>query len=119
MSKPDGPDAWIYPSTRGAHIRSGNWLQRNLQPAAKAAGLERVTLQAHRRTFATLIQKVGSVKDAQAQLRHASPQVTLGVYMKAIPESVPKAVEALYGMLHPKVYPAESSSPDGVSNVVQ
>ena len=113
------PNSWIFPSTRGTPIRTGNWLQRNLKPAAEAAGLEEVTIQALRRTFATLIQKVRSVKDAQVQLRHASPQVTLGVYMKAIPESVRQAVEALYAMLHPKMYPATSSSREDISEVVQ
>ncbi len=119
VSQPASPNSWIFPSTRGTLIRTGNWLQRNLKPAAEAAGLDGVTIQALRRTFATLIQKVGSVKDAQAQLRHASPQVTLGVYMKAIPESIRRAVEALYAMLHPKMYPVKSASPEGTSEVVQ
>jgi len=35
------------------------------------------------------------VKDAQAQLRHSSPNLTAAVYMQQIPESVRAAVELL------------------------
>jgi len=48
-----------------------------------------------RRTFATQVQNLGSVKDAQAQLRHANASTTLGVYTQEIPESVRETVEAL------------------------
>jgi hypothetical protein len=41
------------------------------------------------------MQKHGNVKDIQAHLRHASPDVTAGVYMQNIPESVRAAVEGL------------------------
>jgi hypothetical protein len=41
------------------------------------------------------MQRHGNVKDIQAHLRHASPDVTAGVYMQEIPESVRAAVEAL------------------------
>jgi hypothetical protein len=36
-------------------------------------------------------------------MRHASPEVTLGVYMKEIPASVAAAVDALDSMLNPLV----------------
>jgi hypothetical protein len=57
--------------------------------------LEGINHQALRRTCATRMQRHGNVKDIQAHLRHASPDVTAGVYMQEIPESVRAAVEAL------------------------
>ena len=62
---------------------------------AKSLGIQGLTYQALRRTFATQVQKLGSVKDAQAQLRHTNASTTLGVYTQEIPESVRETVEAL------------------------
>ena len=75
------------------------WDRHHLKPIAQAAGLESVTFQALRRTFATLMQKCGTIKDAQTQLRHASAALTLGTYIQAIPSSVKDAVELLDGMI--------------------
>jgi hypothetical protein len=41
------------------------------------------------------MQHLGSVKDIQAHLRHARPNVTADVYMQEIPASVRAAVELL------------------------
>lgn len=90
-----GPRAWMFPSEVGTPILPGNWLNRNLKEAAAKVKLEFVNYQIIRRTFATLIQKHGTIKDAQAQLRHANPNVTLAVYMQAIPESLKAAVDSL------------------------
>lgn len=96
-----GPDVLIFPSDRGTPIERGNWLNRTLKPAGERAGIGGLTMQALRRTFATHMQKCGSVKDAQTQLRHASPNLTVGTYMQAIPESVKEAVERLDRRLCP------------------
>jgi hypothetical protein len=45
------------------------------------------------------MQGNGSIKDIQAHLRHAQPNVTADVYMQAIPESVRRAVESLDTLL--------------------
>ncbi|MGA2114345.1 MAG: hypothetical protein ABSH56_06295 [Bryobacteraceae bacterium] len=50
---------------------------------------------AGRRTCATWFQEVGTAKDIQSQLRHASPTTTLGVYVHELPERARLAVEAL------------------------
>jgi len=63
--------------------------------------LQGVNHQARRRTCATRMQKHGNVKDVQAHLRHSAPDVTAGVYMQEIPESVRNAVEALDADLAP------------------
>ncbi len=55
----------------------------------------KLTHQALRRSCATHMQGKGSIKDIQAHLRHAQPNVTADVYMQAIPESVRRAVESL------------------------
>jgi integrase len=103
------PEAFLFASETGGPMSPKNFLNRNLKRAtAKAlarmkregreipAGfLEGVNFQALRRTCATRLQKHGNVKDIQAHLRHASPDVTAGVYMQEIPESVRAAVEAL------------------------
>jgi len=41
------------------------------------------------------MQPYGSVKDIQAHLRHARPNITADVYMQQIPSSVRAAVELL------------------------
>lgn len=103
------PYAFLFPSRKGTPINLNNFLNRNLKPAAEKAlalmkrdgreippgFLEGINHQALRRTCATRMQRHGNVKDIQAHLRHASPNVTAGVYMQEIPESVRAAVEAL------------------------
>jgi integrase len=60
-----------------------------------AGFLTGINHQAFRRTVATFMQTTGTVKDVQAHLRHATPAMTIGVYMKEIPASVRVAVEQL------------------------
>ena len=88
-------DGYIFSTQRGTPIDTHNYLQRTLQPAARRAGIAGLTFQALRRTFATHVQGLGTVKDAQAQLRHAAASTTLNVYAQSIPETVAAAVEAL------------------------
>jgi hypothetical protein len=51
--------------------------------------------QVDRRTCATHMEHLGNIKDAQAHLRHARPNVTVEVYTHEIPASVRSAVELL------------------------
>jgi len=103
------PEAFIFSTGKGRPIMGSDWLDNQLKPAAKAARqklidagqsvpdgfLEKVTVQALRRTCGTQMQHAGTIKDVQAHLRHANPDTTLGVYIQQIPESVRTAVEAL------------------------
>ena len=92
------PDSFIFSdSSRPANKRI--WLEEILRPVADSLGIPLVTYQVMRRTFATLVQKCGTIKDAQAMLRHSSPSLTLGTYTQAIPESVKKAVRSLEQMI--------------------
>jgi len=38
-----------------------------------------------RRTFSTQAQKIGGLKDIQAQMRHARPDTTASIYMQTLP----------------------------------
>jgi len=69
--------------------------RRFLAPLAKKNGIEGLTFQCLRRTFATQFQKHGTVKDAQTQLRHSDAGTTMNIYTQEIPSSVKAAVEAL------------------------
>jgi integrase len=86
-------DAFIFPSEAGTPIAPGNYLKRVLKPAAKNLGINHVTIHMFRRTYPTIGQHGGSVKDLQAQLRHASPDMTASVYMQSIGPSVRAAAE--------------------------
>lgn len=93
---PADPKGLVFPSERAGHpIRQNNFRKRNLQAIAAAAGISGVTFQSLRRTTATHAQGIGTVKDAQAMLRHSSPEMTVGTYMQVLDESVRAAVEAL------------------------
>ncbi len=110
-------NGFIFPSKKGTQMSAKNFLRRNIRPAAIRAGLmtakpegwpkgtqwidpsTSVNFKAFRRTCATWFQEVGSTKDIQAQLRHATPATTLGVYVQQLPESVRTAVEALDELL--------------------
>jgi integrase len=103
------PEAFIFPSRRGTPLSANNFLKRVLQKAGERARkklekadakvpegfLAKLTHQALRRSCATHMQHLGSVKDIQAHLRHARPNVTAAVYMQEIPASVRAAVESL------------------------
>jgi integrase len=103
------PEAFIFSSQRGTPLNMNNFLNRVIKRAAARARarmaqeghsvpegfLEGVNHQAFRRTCATHLQKLGTIKDVQAHLRHATPMMTVGKYMKQIPESVKAAVESL------------------------
>jgi integrase len=107
--KDQRPEAFLFPSTRGTPMSPNNFRARHLKPAAAMAleamrrsgrhipegFLEGIDHRALRRTTATRMQKCGNLKDIQAHLRHASPDVTADVYMQAVPASVRAAVEAL------------------------
>jgi integrase len=88
------PNDLLFPTEVGTPYRIGNYLKRILKPIAVKAGIRDMTYRALRRTFATQFQRHGSPKDAQAQLRHSTLEMT-GWYMREIPESVRTAVAEL------------------------
>jgi integrase len=93
----------LFATGEGTAWRIGNYLKRVLKPLAAGVGITDLTHQGMRRTFATHFQKHGSVKDTQAQMRHADPETTLGYYQKEIPDSVRAAVERFDSEIKGKV----------------
>ncbi len=93
------PEAFIFPNSIGGVIDTGNYRNRLLNPLAKRLGLPRLNFQILRRTMATQAQRMGSVKDIQAHIRHAKADTTANEYMQELPESVKKMVGGIYIML--------------------
>ena len=93
------PDAFIFPNADGGFMDTDNYRFRVLKPLAEQLGIEKLNFQILRRTMATHAQKMGSVKDIQAHLRHSRPDTTAHEYMQALPESVQTMVGSVYEML--------------------
>lgn len=105
-----------------------NFLRRTIKPAAERARtaafkqnpglptsfLADVNHQAFRRTCATHMQDLGSLKDIQAHLRHSTPAMTLNRYIQQIPASVREAVESLDEKLK-----AIQASPEHILNTFE
>ncbi|HYY72093.1 MAG TPA: tyrosine-type recombinase/integrase, partial [Candidatus Bathyarchaeia archaeon] len=83
---------------------ASNILERVLRPAAKAAGIERVTWHQLRHIHASLLYDIGvPAKIAQQQLGHATVETTLNFYTHAIPDTHRRAIESLEQALFPVV----------------
>jgi integrase len=93
------PDAFIFPNADGGFLDTDNYRFRVLKPLAEELGIEKLNFQILRRTMATQAQKMGSVKDIQAHLRHSRPDTTANEYMQELPESVREMVRSVYAML--------------------
>ena len=91
-SRPGTPGDLLFPNRYGRAKDRQRELNRVLKPAARRAGLGKVTFQMLRRTFSTLAQTVGGVKDIQAQMRHARPDTTAAIYMQTLPAQQKLAV---------------------------
>jgi len=75
-------------------------LKRHVLPAAKRAGIAKhIGWHTFRRTVATLLLSSGaSVKTAQELMRHASPDVTVGIYAKALTADKREAQDKLVAL---------------------
>lgn len=87
------------PNADGGCIDTANYRLRVLKPLAEKLEIEKLNFQILRRTMATQAQKMGSVKDIQAHLRHARPDTTTHEYMQELPDSVQQMVGSMYAML--------------------
>ena len=93
------PDAFIFPE-RGRRVYGYQQLRfRVLKPLAEPLGIEKLNFQILRRTMATQAQKMRSVKDIQAHLRHSRPNTTANEYTQELPESAQEMVGSVYAML--------------------
>jgi len=94
----------LFPNQLGGPHREVNLLERVLKPAAKAAGLERVTWHQLRHIHASTLHDIGvPAKIAQQQLGHAAVETTMNFYTHAIPDSHRRAIESLEEALFPVV----------------
>jgi integrase len=97
------PVDWVFASPQ-ALGQKPYWpdavLKRHVLPAAKRAGIaKRIGWHTFRRTVATLLLSSGaSVKTTQELLRHASPDVTVGVYAKALTAEKRQAQDKLVAL---------------------
>ena len=75
-------------------------LKRHVLPAAKRAGIsKRIGWHTFRRAVATLLHSSGaSLKTTQELLRHASPDITLGIYAKAVTADKREAQDKLVAL---------------------
>jgi integrase len=97
------PDALMFPTqghlkNKGMVVpfRAKNFFKWKVWPISDKLGISRnlCTFQVFRRTLGTDLQKHGTMKDAQAILRHKHIKTTAEVYMDQIPDSVRKAIDA-------------------------
>jgi integrase len=87
----DGP---IFRSSRGTPLNLHNLANRVIRPAFRNAGLEWHGWHAFRRGLATNLKQMGvDDKTIQAILRHGDYDTTMNAYVKAVPESVQKAMQ--------------------------
>lgn len=103
MCPDTSPDALMFPAKghikdagKSVPFRAKNFFKWKVWPVTDELGIPRelCTFQVFRRTLGTDLQKYGTMKDAQAILRHKHIKTTAEVYMDHIPESVRKAINA-------------------------
>ncbi len=99
-----GANDLLFPNRLGEPMRESRVLERVLQPAAKRAGLGRVTWHQFRHIHSSLLNDLRvPVKIAQEQLGHASISTTLNIYTHVVDASHRQAIEALERRLFPTV----------------
>jgi integrase len=82
-------DAFIFPNADGGFMDADNYRFRVLKPLAEDLEIPKLNFQVMRRKMATQAQKMGSVKDIQAHLRHSRPDTTANEYMQELPDPNP------------------------------
>ena len=95
-------DAFIFPNSEGGVMDTGNYRNRVLKPLAEKLKVPKLNFQILRRTMATRAQRMGSVKDIQAHLRHSKADTTANEYMQELPGSVKQMVGSVFSMLTEK-----------------
>jgi integrase len=117
------PDALMFP-TKGhlknagkmVPFRAKNFFKWKVWPIADKLGIDRslCTFQVLRRTLGTDLQTHGTMKDAQAILRHKQIKTTAEIYMDHIPESVRKAIDSRTDAVFAKRSKTHSKKSSGV-----
>ncbi len=98
---------WVFASSR-MKGKQPLWpegvMKNHIRPAAERAGITKhITWHCFRHTFSTLMVGNGEdVKTAQSLLRHANPNITLGIYAHAIDQKKRSAQSKVVQMVVPK-----------------
>jgi integrase len=101
----------VFANQIGRPMSANKVVQRKLWPILDALKIPRCGLHAFRHTHSSLLVEGGApVSVAQAQLRHADPRITLGIYSHVVGDSQRDAVEKLAAILRPN---APKLKPDG------
>jgi integrase len=86
----------VFPNTAGHFECPHNLLRRSFHPALRRAGLRQIRFHDLRHTCASLMLADGvGIKHVQAQLGHASANVTLDVYSHLMPDSGSPGADAM------------------------
>jgi integrase len=123
------PEAFVFATRNAMPLNMNNFLRRTIKPAARrarstalqqnpnlpASFLAEVNHQVFRRTCATHMQRLGTVKDIQTHLRHSTPAMTINRYIQQIPASVRAAVESLDN----KLRNVQSAKPEDLLNTFE
>lgn len=105
LTPASGEQDFMFPNSQGGFADYENFEARVLEPIRLELGLAKLNFQILRRTYATraIGERKGTLKDVQKQLRHSRPDITLENYVKEIPESVYRMVDAMYDEITPEV----------------
>jgi integrase len=104
-------ELWIQ-SPGGGPLRRDNFLRRVLLPAARAAGIPRVTARDLRKVAASLMRDVGAHPQVvQHRMRHSSGKTTSDAYGWTSSESDEAAVAALDALVTGVCGPSAASEP--------
>jgi integrase len=96
------PAGLLFATANGTPLCANNVVQRELWPVLDRLKIPRCGLKAFRHMHASLLVDEGApVTVAQAQLGHADPRVTLGIYSHVIGDSHRNAVEKIAAVLDP------------------
>ena len=87
-----GDDQPVFPNSRGGLVDAVNVYNRDLKPAARAAGVEWATWHTLRHSCATELFNRGlNAKQVQTRLGHHSAAFTLSVYVHMLSDELPDA----------------------------
>jgi integrase len=93
---PSGSDAWVFPSeNRVTPLSKDNVLYRYMRPRLESVGLEWVDYQVMRRTYSSLMHRLGVDPKVVADLMGHDLNVNLNVYTKTSLDTRLEAVQTL------------------------
>jgi integrase len=97
----NGADDFVFPAPDGNFWWKENYQRRVLAEIAKRAEVPRVNFQIIRRSVGTWVNALGSMKDAQAVLRHRKVETTANIYAQAVDETVRATLDKFDAKLNP------------------